>query len=170
MLPLEKVIVMPPVGARPDRLTATLPDCPGATVTVPLWRLIRLFVIVRLVVAFWKPEALTVRMTVPVAMPFTANTAVVPPCGIVMEAGETVAIVVSLLASVTVTPFTPAGLASVTAALKLRPTPSKGPGRDSARFICVTLTVAFVGGNPATEALMSTLPALVPAVTWKPIP
>src|SRR5580692_12008311 len=140
-------MVMPPVGARPDRLTATLPDCPGATVTVPLWRLIRLFVIVRLSVALWKPEALAVRMTVPVATPFTANVAVVPPCAIATEAGETVAIVVSLLANVTVTPFAPAGLASVTVALKLRPTPSKGAGKDTARLICVTLTVAFAAGE-----------------------
>jgi hypothetical protein len=34
--PLLKLMVIPPVGASEDRLTARLPDCPGATVTVPL--------------------------------------------------------------------------------------------------------------------------------------
>src|SRR5579864_1743236 len=122
---------------------------------------------VRLVTAFWNPGALAVRIATPVFTPVSVNVAVVAPAAMVKVAGETVAMVVSLLPRVTTVPAAGAGPSSVTVALKLRPTPSKGPGVVSVILRSVTFTVAGPLVNPVADAVMVALPAVVPAVTWK---
>ena len=122
---------------------------------------------VRLVTALWKPGALAVRMTTPALTPVRAKVAVVPFCAMVTVAGETVATVVSLLPSVTVTSAAEAGPSSVTVALKLRPAPSKGPGVVTVMVRKLTFTVAVPLVKPVAEAVMVALPAVVPAVIWK---
>src|SRR5437899_2491808 len=128
MFSLAKLMVTPPGGAGPDRLTAKLLDWPGATVSVPLCRLIRLVVTVTVVTALWKPGALAVRFAAPEFPPVRVKVAVVAPCAMVKVDGETLTMFVSLLPRVTTTPEAGAGPSSVTVALKLRPAPSSGPG------------------------------------------
>ena len=162
---LLKLMVIPPLGAGDERLTARLPDCVGAT-TNPLCKLIKLPVTVRLVTAFWKPGALAVRITTPAVTPLSAKVAVVPPCAMVAVVGVTVATFGSLLARVTTAPAAGAGASSVTVAVKLRPTPSKDPGVVRVIERSETFTVALPLVKLGAEAVMFAFPAVVPAVTW----
>ena len=157
VLSIDVLKFNPPAGAGDDRFSVTFEVCPLMTVS-DVGEMLNVSVTVTVCESGAKPAAVAVMAAVPIATPCTTgfDAGIWSPCGM-NTLGVTVAIEMSLLDRVTVTPPDGAGMPMLSAMPALLPGATTSPVPSVMRLLVVAVSGSVIGSKPTAVAEMCTI-------------